>query len=266
MKNIAIVTGASSGVGREFVRQLDCGAGGPLDELWLIARRQEVLEEVATGCKHETRVIALDLSRDESFERLGALLEEERPTVQWLVNSAGFGKFGDFTSIDERSTADMVKVNCLAVVEMCYRCLPRMVPGSRIVNLSSIAGVIVQPWLSVYSATKAFVLQFSRTIDHELHGTGIHVTAVCPKFMKTGFLDKPSDDEVARRMCRIGFTPVERVVRKAIRYAVLGLPVCIPSLDMKVAHVICKILPTSAVMEMESMLFGLWRPVDPQGL
>jgi short-subunit dehydrogenase len=260
-KSIAIVTGASSGVGREFVRQFDQGAGGPLDEIWLIARRREVLEDIAATCKTATRVLALDLTDEASFETISAELDRGQPRVQWLVNSAGFGKFGDFNTVDEKDTRDMVKLNCLAVVESCYRVLPHMGPGSSIINLASIAGVIPQPRLSVYSATKSFVLEFSRTVDHELHGTGIHITALCPKFMHTGFLDKPNDSEVARKMCVIGFSPVDKVVRKAIRAAVLGRALCIPSADMWAAHIITKLLPSNVSMELEDMFMGMWEPM-----
>lgn len=264
-KSIAIVTGASSGVGREFVRQFDQGAGGPLDEIWLIARRGEVLRDIASACKTPTRVLALDLTDGASFDALSAELDREGPRVQWLVNSAGFGKFGDFSTISQDDTRDMVKLNCLAVVESCYLVLPHMGPGSRIINLASIAGVIPQPRLSVYSATKSFVLEFSRTVDHELHGTGIHITALCPKFMRTSFLDKPNDGEVARKMCRIGFSPVDKVVRRAIRAAVLGRALCIPSADMWAAHVVTKLLPSNVSMELEDMFMGMWEPMRPAG-
>lgn len=256
MRRVAIITGASSGVGREFARQLDQGAGGELDELWLVARRREVLEEMGKSLSTPVRVIPLDLTRQSSYEALSAELGREDTDVRWLVNSAGFGKFGDFREIGEEETADMVRLNCLAVVECCYRVLPHMSRGSRVINLASIAGVVPQPGLSVYSATKGFVLDLSRTLDHELRGTGIHVTALCPKFMHTGFLDKPGNADVARGMTMIGFEPVERVVRVALRYAKAGRSLCIPAWDMKAVHVICKILPTTWVMYAEDFFEG----------
>lgn len=249
MKSIAIITGASSGVGREFARQLDATEG--LDEIWLVARRREVLEEVAASLATTARVLPLDLTKMASFSQLSALLQEEGPDVRWLVNSAGFGKFGAFQDIDEKATADMVRLNCLGVVEACYQVLPHMSAGSRIINLASIAGVVPQPRLTVYSATKGFVLDFSRTLDHELTPAGIHVTALCPKFMHTGFLDDPGDEEAARAMTMIGFEPVKHVVRSALRYARRGWPLCIPAWDLKAAHVITKILPTTWVMYIE---------------
>lgn len=251
MARVAIVTGASSGVGREFARQLDGGDWGELDEIWLVARRREVLEEVASGLSTPARVVPLDLTRDEAYERLGELLDEERPDVRWLVNSAGFGKLGSFCEIGERPNADMVRLNCLGVVETCYRVLPHMGDDARIVNLASIAGVIPQPRLSVYSATKSFVLEFSRTLDHELAPAGIRVTALCPKWMRTGFLDDPGDEDAVRRLTIVGFEPVERAVRLGLAYARRGRSLCIPSWDMKAAHAICSVLPSSWVMYAE---------------
>ena len=205
MNNIAVVTGASSGVGREFVRQLDRGAGGPLDQIWIVARNADALAVIAEQTATPVRAFALDLTEQSSYECLRDALEDEAPTVQWLVNSAGFGKFGDFGQIAERDEGNMVRLNCLAVVETTYHCLPHMVAGSRVVNMASIAGLIPQPGLSTYSATKRFVVDLSRTLDYELGPVGIHVTAVCPKFMDTGFLANPGDAHEVRRMTTIGY-------------------------------------------------------------
>lgn len=249
MQDIAIVTGATSGVGREFVRRFDEGRCGHLDELWLVARGRDVLEEVAASCSTPCRVLALDLTERASFEALASELDAAGDVcVQWLVNSAGFGKFGNLRSVGEADNANMVRLNCLAVVETCYLALPRMRPGSRIVNMSSVAGICPMPYLSTYSATKRFVLDFSRTLNHELRGTGVGVCAVCPKFMDTGFLDAPGDADEAGRMCAIGFTPVEEVVEKAIRRAVLGRDTCLPTWDVRLVNLACKLLPADWVL------------------
>ena len=257
MKHIAIVTGASSGVGREFVHQLASGAGGPLDEIWAVARREEELLRLASEHPQAcVRPLPLDLTSPASCEELSALLHNDEITVQWLVNCAGFGKFGAFADMQPNASADMVRLNCLAVVDMCSMCLPHMGPGSRIINLASIAGIVPQPYLAVYSATKAFVYELSRLLDEELRQGGIRVTAVCPKFMRTGFLDEPGDDDVARAMCRIGFQDVAVVVRRALATSVLGVPVCIPSLDMRMAARAAKLLPRRALFALENLLFG----------
>ena len=256
MKSIAIVTGASSGVGQAFVRQLDEGKGGPLNEIWAIARNTERLEYLADSCHGVSiRPISLDLTTDNAFDELSSLLEAEDVTVQWLVNSAGYGKFGTFPEVGRTQNAGMVVLNCLGVVNTLSVALPRMVPGSCVVNLASIAGAVPQPELATYSATKAFVLELSRMLNHELAPCGIHVVAVCPKFMKTRFLDKPGNDTVSSRMTMIGYNDVDDVVRKAMRCAIRGKDVCVPSIDVHLAIAAAKILPRKVLFCIEDLLF-----------
>ncbi len=257
MKSIAVVTGASSGVGREFVSQLCDHKGGPLDEIWIIARSKDTLEEIAASSPNvAVRPIPLDLMDDASFVTLEQMLEDERPCVQWLVNSAGFGVFGAYGDVGKDANANMIRLNCLALVQMTSVCLPHMRPGSCIVNLASIAGVVPQPYLATYSASKAFVLELSRMLNHELRGAGIHVIAVCPKFMRTKFLDKPGDGDAATAMTRIGFERVDRVVRLALRLAVLGYPMSISSPAMQLAALAAKLLPRECIFFVEDLLFG----------
>ena len=117
-----------------------------------------------------------------------------------LVNNAGFGTFGDFADMPARDNADMVRLLMLAPVELTYRALPYMAAGSRILNVASVAAFMPQPGLATYSASKRFVLDLSRALDAELGPVDIHVTALCPKFMRTGFLDHPGADVVAARI------------------------------------------------------------------
>ena len=256
MQRIALVTGASSGVGKEFVRQFDLGKGGPLDAIWAIARTEENLKEIAASCTSVPVLpVPLDLMHDESFSRIQEMLDERDVMVEWLVNSAGFGKFGDFASVGDAQNASMVQLNCLALVRMCSIVLPHMHSGSRIINMASIAGAIPQVMLATYSATKAFVLELSRMLDHELAPCGIRVTAVCPKFMKTRFLDKPGDSQAADGMCRIGFEDVSRVVSKSIGYAIVGKATCIPSLHMKLVYAASRCMPRSVLFKLEDSLF-----------
>ena len=256
MKSIAIVTGASSGVGQAFVRQLDEGKGGPLDEIWAIARNAKRLEDLAGSCHStEVRPIPLDLTTDHAFDELSSMLESEDVSAQWLINSAGYGKFGTFAEIGRKQNAGMIALNCLGVVNAISVALPHMVAGSCIVNLSSIAGAVPQPELATYSATKAFVLELSRMLNHELASCGIHVVAVCPKFMKTRFLSEPGDDSVAGRMTMIGYNDVDDVVRKAMRCAVRGKDVCVPSIDVRLAIAAANVLPRKVLFRIEDLLF-----------
>ncbi len=256
MKSIAIVTGASSGVGQAFVTQLDQGKGGPLDEIWAIARSKERLESLACSCHNTTvRPIALDLTTDAAFDELSSLLETHDATVQWLVNSAGYGKFGTFAEVGRMQNAGMVMLNCLGMVNATSVTLPHMVAGSCIVNMASIAGAVPQAELATYSATKAFVLELSRLLNHELSCCGIHVVAVCPKFMRTRFLSEPGNDTVASRMTMIGYNDVDDVVRKAMRCAIRGKDVCVPSMDVRMAIATARILPRRVLFRIEDLLF-----------
>ncbi|MBR3313648.1 MAG: SDR family NAD(P)-dependent oxidoreductase [Atopobiaceae bacterium] len=256
MRQIAIVTGASSGVGKEFVTQLAAGAGGPLDEIWAIARTKDALDKLAASAKGvHVRPLSLDLTNAADLDKLAQELDSCEGHVQWLISCAGMGKFGSFESIGRDASATMIRLNCLALVEVCSLVLPHMQPGSRIINIASIAGIVPQPYLTVYSATKAFVYEFSRMLDEELRAGGIRVTAVCSKFMRTGFLDNPGDDATASSMCRIGFQDVATVVRRATVASLLGHPVCIPSLDMRAAAIAAKLLPRRALFAIEDLLF-----------
>lgn len=263
VRRIAIVTGATSGVGREFVRQLDAGRGGTLDELWLVARSQERLAEVAASCSHAARVFPLDLVRDESVDVLEAALAQAASMgdvqVMWLVNSAGFGRFGRVWQVGRTESADMVRLNCVALTQLCSVALGYMAGGSRIVNLASVAGIMVQPELAVYSATKSFVFELTRLLDYELRGTGIHATALCPKFMDTRFLDHAGEPQAVRRMTSIGFEDVRRVVSRGIAAALKGRAYCIPAADMRVCYRLTRLLPCGAVLRLQDALFTLRR-------
>lgn len=259
MTTIAIVTGASSGLGEELVRQLDAGAFGRLDQIWAIARRADRLEALASSCVTPVRPLALDLADPASYDAFQAALDEQPDAVvALLANNAGFGAFGDFASVPGQDNADMVRLLALAPVELTYRALPRMRPGSRVLNVASVAAFLPQPQLSVYSACKRFVLDLSRALDAELGAVGIHVTALCPRFMRTGFLDHAGDDGVAARMSRLtGFERPERVAARALAAARAGRALCIPSAGMRALYVAAKLLPYPVALGVERALMGL---------
>ena len=252
MRNIAIVTGASSGLGREFIKLIDAGDAGEIDEVWAIARRCDRLEALKRTTVLPVRVFSLDLIDPASYDRIEEALDEDgNCTVSLLVNNAGFGTFGDFRTQGKEAAGRMMRILMQAPVELTYRALPYMAAGSRIINTASVAAFIPQPQLAVYSTCKRFVLDFSRALGVELEGTGITVTALCPKFMHTEFLAQAGDGEAANRMCRIGFESAERVAKKGVMAANAGRGLCIPSLDMRALYVAAKLLPYRTVIAAE---------------
>ena len=149
----------------------------------------------------------------------------------------------------------MVRLLMLAPVELTYRALPHMSAGSRILNVSSVAAFMPQPGLATYSAAKRFVLDLSRALDAELGPVGIHVTALCPKFMRTGFLDHAGADDLAARMAGLtGFEDVRRVARLGLRATRAGRALCIPSADMRAFYAAAKLLPYPLVLNLERAL------------
>lgn len=255
MPTIAIVTGASSGLGREFVRLIDAGEFPHVDEIWAVARRAERLDALVRTCSKVVRPFCLDLTDPDSYELLeSSLSETPAARVALLVNNAGTGSFGDLASIPREDTDRMLSLLVRAPIELIYRTLPFMREGSRIINVASVAAFIPQPRLSVYSAAKRFILDVSRSLDVELSGTNIHVSAVCPKFMNTEFLDAPGDTRAARKMCRIGFENVSRVAHKALRAARAGRSLCIPSADMKALYALSHVAPYPAAVAIERLI------------
>ena len=196
--NIAIVTGASSGMGREFVRQLSGYVS--VDEIWAVARRASALETLKAETSVPVRPIVLDLLEASSFTELEALLESEKPNVRLLVNAAGFGKFGAYQKVPVEDDCRMIDLNCKALLRMTRLCVPYMQPGSHILELDSLSAFQPVPYITTYGATKAFVLSYSRAMNRELKEKGIRVMAMNPGWVKTEFFrhafQSNSDSEV----------------------------------------------------------------------
>ena len=242
---IAVITGASSGMGRDFVRQLS--ARYSFDEIWVIARRKERLEELKNEISIPLKPIALDLSVRESIEKYGRLLESERPEVTCLVNASGFGFFKEFAGAELNGYYDMIAVNDAAVVGMTYKTLPYMSEGGRIFNICSVAAFQPLPYISIYAATKAFALSFTRAINVELKQRGIRALAVCPYWTKTEFFDTArTDDTITYYQC---YTESKDVVALAIKDMERGKDVSICGRTAKFNAFLTKLLPHKLVMK-----------------
>ncbi len=241
MKVIAIVTGATSGVGREFVRQLDGLYYGKIDEVWAVARDAGALEELKRTTYAPVRPFAMDLAEDASAQRLLAELDGGGDLrVGWLVNSAGTGWFGPAQAAPEGTVERMVRLNCLALATLTGGALKHMAAGSRIVNVASAAAFLPVAGMATYAATKRFVLDLTRALNGDLAGTGIHACAVCPKALATRFWEGAGDDAVARVF---GTERVYDVVRKAIAAVNRGQSYIVTAPDMKVLCALANALP-----------------------
>ena len=243
MRNIALVTGASSGMGKEFVREIAKKYKG-LDEIWVIARRKDRLRELKkeiVGTR--VQMLPLDLTKEESFERLTKVLAKEQPDVRILVNASGYGISGPFEFQTEEDASGMVRLNCEALTRVTYLVLPYLRRGSFIYQIASSAGFAPQPGFTVYAATKAYVKSFSIALRQELSWREIKVTAVCPGPVKTEFFDRAYEQEEMKFYKKFVMADPKKVVRKAIRDARKNKAVSVYGMTMKVTRIICKLLP-----------------------
>lgn len=179
--DIAIVTGASSGLGREYVKLLDDEG---LDEIWLVARRRPQLEDLAGALKTKSRLYPLDLTENGSFRILQQALTDSRAIVRYLIHAAGFGKMGSVMTIPSGVQEKMVDLNDRSAITLTQLLLPYCVPGSHLAFIASCAAFLPIPELAVYAASKAFLLRYCRALAAELAPQGILVSAVCPYWVK----------------------------------------------------------------------------------
>lgn len=247
MKNIAIITGASSGMGKEFVLQLD----GQFDEIWGIGLGEEKLKEVENLVNGKFRGFELDLTKDESFEKLTKLLSDEKPNVKYLANCSGFGKFGRYDEIDIKQSANMVDLNCRALVQMTEYVLPYMSEGGRIVQIASVAAFQPVPYMAVYAASKAFVLSYSRALNQELKNRKIKITTVCPFWTKTAFFDRAKATKAKAEVVTkyVAMYDPKKVVKKAIKDSKRGKELSICGFIARSQVRLVNILPKKLVMK-----------------
>jgi short-subunit dehydrogenase len=188
-QDVALITGASSGIGEAFARRIACDGR----HLVLVARREDRLAALAHEIEgaHGIRVhvIAQDLLRPGAVPALLSAVDRRGLAVDWLVNNAGFGTVGRLETLPVEGELDEIRLNVEVLVELTSRCLPGMVARRRgaVVNVASVAAFMPGPYMATYAATKAFVLSFSEGLAAEMRGTGVDVLCVCPGFTRTEF-------------------------------------------------------------------------------
>lgn len=247
---IAVITGASSGLGKEYALAVE-RLRPDIDEIWLLARRKDKLEEVAGLINKRVKAVACDITDEQSLNAYMGLLKQENATVALLINNAGFGKLGLFTDISTADNAGMVRLNCEALTVMTSVTLPFMCENGEIINTCSIASFAPNTRMAVYSSTKAFVMSFSRALRSELKPKKINVLAVCPGPMETEFLslagigkgDSKTFDTLPRDNPR-------RVAENSLKASQKHKAVFADHIFYKFYRVVAKILPTCLVMKM----------------
>ncbi|MCC8182566.1 MAG: SDR family NAD(P)-dependent oxidoreductase [Clostridiales bacterium] len=247
---IAVITGASSGLGAEFVRRL--AAEKELEEIWLIARREERLKALAaeTVSAARLRPLPLDLTQEADLDAYAKRLQAEQPEIRWLVNAAGFGKMGTNEEIGRAALDQMLLLNGKAAMDMTELSMPYLTRGSHVLEICSTAAFMPLGGLGVYSASKAFLLSYSRTLHYEVRNRGIVVTAVCPYWVKdTEFISVARNTENPAAVRHFPLASKTRtVVSWALTDARLGFSVSTPGPVCTLHRLVCKLIPRDLLM------------------
>ncbi|MBQ8393163.1 MAG: SDR family NAD(P)-dependent oxidoreductase [Clostridia bacterium] len=247
MGKIAVITGASSGLGVELYKEMQ---KEELDEIWIIARREERLKEIAdTFGKIKTRVIPMDITLSENTERLKSLFETETPDIRFFINNAGFGTIGNLDEADYKKQGQMVDLNVRALTELTVIALPYMNKGGCVINICSIASFVPNARMTVYSSTKAYVMSFTKALRYELKKKKINVTAVCPGPMSTEFLGVAGIEKgVSGAFDSLPYCDPVKTARRGIKAAKRGKCVYTPRAFYKLYRLLAKLVPSSLLM------------------
>lgn len=235
-------------MGREFALQIAQGYRS-VEEIWLIARRRERLEELKKQLLgRRVKIISLDLTRQEDLDQFGQILQQEKPRVRVMVNAAGYGIIGEVRNMSQKDNVGMVDLNCRALTALSYLVLPYLSQGSNLIQMASSAAFMPQPRFAVYAASKSYVLSFSRALAREVKPQGIFVTAVCPGPVKTEFFDIAETYEAVKIYKKLTMAKADKVVRRALLDAKHGKTVSVYGVTMNAFRILCKIFPTEYLL------------------
>ncbi len=244
-KQIALITGASGGLGRELALALR--KHDPALECWLAGRQPDKLKETAACIGGPVRCLTLDFSDRAWPEKWQEVLKEEQPAITWLINNAGFGYTGPFAEEPFSQVLDLASVDFTAPVCLLSLCLPYMKKGARILNVSSVAAFLPLPQMALYSAAKAGLLQFSQALAGELEKQGIQVTALCPYWIgDTGFIRRLSPHTPINLR---GSLSAKEVACRGIRGALQGKTIVTPGFLASFIRIGCALLPLSLLLK-----------------
>lgn len=246
-KNIAIITGANGGLGKEFVKLLT--KESDISEIWAIARNKEKLNQLSSEYGNKIEIIPMDLTDRSNYPELKKRLNGSNINIRYLVNNAGFAKFCSYDDIDIAESLNMIDLNISAVVALGLLCIPHMERGSRIINIASQASFFPLPYQNIYSSTKAFVRNYTRALNVELCDRAITATAVCPGWMKTGLFARGVIDAKKGTNNFSGMVTPDVVAAKALNDAKKGKDMSVYGLYVKSTHLMSKLIPQKLMMK-----------------
>lgn len=250
---IAIITGASSGMGKEFALLLDQGLKN-IDEFWLMARNEERLTALSARLHHKTRIFAGDVTDPNYLQSAADLADEMNARICMLILCAGVGYMGDFEEIPATKHQEVIRLNCEALTRSVALFLPYMHQNARIITLVSSSAFLPQPGFATYAASKAYAYNFSRALSQELRSRGIYVTTVCPGPVDTPFLRTASQTGESMALKKYFTANPRSVVIKALEDSARKRPVSIFGFSMKAFSVIVKVLPEALFLDAVTML------------
>lgn len=243
MEKIAIITGATGGVGQAFLHELQKES---LDEIWVIGRNKKRL--LALKDKYGEKIIPIckDLTNRIDLLSFSSLFEERSISIRWLVNNAGIASMAPSKEFSFSEIEQMIDLNCKAPISLINFCIPYMERGANILNISSASAFQPVPYINLYASTKVFERSYSRALNLELKPYGITVTAVCPSWVDTKMLKKSINGEKVRFH---GIVTPEKVAKKAIIDAKKGKDMSICSFYVKCQHINVKLMPQKYTMK-----------------
>lgn len=246
-KKIAIITGANSGLGKEFLKLLNDEKD--ITEVWAIARNKERLDQLVDEFGNKIKVFSKDLSKLEEVKELDDFLKKEDVCIKYLINNAGFAKFCSYNDLSIEESINMIDLNISAVVALGLICIPYMKKGSNIVNIASQASFQPLPYQNIYSSTKAFVRNYTRALNVELKDKGINAIAVCPGWMITGLIDRGVIGVEKGTNNFTGMVTPDLVAKKALKDAKKNKDISVYGIYTKSSHLLAKLLPQKMMMQ-----------------
>ncbi len=242
MKQIAIITGATGGLGSQFVKQIQ--EKDNVDEIWVVGRNKKKLEELRKTYGDKLQPMELDLNGEDALKQLQDKLDSS-VLIRYLVNNAGVGRMGKSSEFPLEEIGKTIDINCKVPLQLCSCCLPYMKKGSRIINISSASAFQPTPYINLYGASKVLLRHYTRSLHEELRGTGITATAVCPGWIDTELLPREIDGVKVRYP---GITSPEKVVAKALKDADKGKDMSVCTWFVKWQHGLVHCMPQKWVM------------------